>query len=54
MAREQPCARTLRSLDLTPDQLEDITWHNTFRFLDVNAPQLVREGAVTANEGVTQ
>jgi aminocarboxymuconate-semialdehyde decarboxylase len=54
MAREDPCARTLRSLDLPPDQLEDITWHNTFRFLDVNAPQLVREGAATANEGVTQ
>ncbi len=53
MAREQPCARTLRSLDLPPDQLEDITWHNTFRFLDVNAPQPVREGADTATEGVT-
>jgi aminocarboxymuconate-semialdehyde decarboxylase len=54
MPREDPCARTLRTLDLPPDQLEDITWHNTFRFLDVSAPQLVREGAVTAKEGVTQ
>jgi aminocarboxymuconate-semialdehyde decarboxylase len=54
MAREDPCGRTLCSLDLAPDQLEDITWHNTFRFLDRGAPQLVREGAMTANEGVTQ
>ena len=54
MAREDPCARTLRSLDLPPEQLEDITWHNTFRFLDRSAPQLVGEGAATANEGVTQ
>jgi len=54
MAREQPCAKTLLTLDLPADQLDDITWHNTFRFLDVNAPQLLREGAATANEGVTQ
>jgi aminocarboxymuconate-semialdehyde decarboxylase len=53
MAREQPCARTLRSLDLPPDQVEDITWHNTFRFLDLNAPQPVNAEAVTATEGVT-
>ncbi len=53
MAREEPCARTLKSLDLPPDQLEDITWHNTFRFLDVNAPQPVSAGAGTATEGVT-
>ncbi len=54
MAREDPCARTLRSLDLPPDQLQDITWHNTFRFLDRSAPELVRQGAATANEEVTQ
>jgi aminocarboxymuconate-semialdehyde decarboxylase len=54
MAREDPCARTLRSLGLPAEQLEDITWHNTFRFLGVDAPQLVREGMVTAKEGVTQ
>ncbi|MGH2893493.1 MAG: hypothetical protein ACRDPM_09540, partial [Solirubrobacteraceae bacterium] len=52
MAREQPCAKTLRTLDLPGDQLDDITWHNTFRFLGVNAPQL--EAAGTASEGVTQ
>jgi aminocarboxymuconate-semialdehyde decarboxylase len=54
MARERPCARTLRMLDLPADQLDDITWHNTFRFLGVNAPQLVSAGTGTANEGVTQ
>ena len=53
MAREEPCGRTLRTLDLAPDQLEDITWHNTFRFLGVGAPELARS-ASTANEGVTQ
>jgi aminocarboxymuconate-semialdehyde decarboxylase len=52
MAREQPCARTLHTLDLPADQLDDITWHNTFRFLGVNAPQW--EAAGTATEGVTQ
>src|SRR5579871_4147446 len=33
MPREHPCGRTLRSLELAPDVLEAITWHNTFRFL---------------------
>jgi aminocarboxymuconate-semialdehyde decarboxylase len=45
MEREQPCARTLRSLELEPDALEDITWHNTFRFLGIEAPQPVGAGA---------
>ena len=45
MPREDPCARTLRSLDLPADVLEDITWHNTFRFLGIEAPELV--GAVS-------
>jgi aminocarboxymuconate-semialdehyde decarboxylase len=45
MEREQPCARTLRSLELEPDALEDITWHNTFRFLGIEAPQPVGVGA---------
>ncbi len=52
MPREDPCARTLRSLDLPPDVLEDITWHNTFRFLGIEAPQLV--GAATSMTGETQ
>lgn len=49
MPREDPCARTLRSLDLPPDVLEDITWHNAFRWLGVGAPVAV--GAGTATEG---
>ena len=50
--REEPCGRTLRSLGLAPDVLEDITWHNTFRFLGIEAPELV--GAATSTTGVTQ
>jgi aminocarboxymuconate-semialdehyde decarboxylase len=38
MEREQPCARTLRSLGLPAEELEDITWHNTFRFLGIEPP----------------
>jgi aminocarboxymuconate-semialdehyde decarboxylase len=49
MPREQPCGRTLRSLDLPGEMLEDIRWHNTFRFLGIDAPQLV--GAVTTTTG---
>jgi aminocarboxymuconate-semialdehyde decarboxylase len=54
MERERPCGRTLRSLDLAPDVLEDITWHNTFRFLGIDAPQLAAAGAAPSREGVTQ
>jgi aminocarboxymuconate-semialdehyde decarboxylase len=52
--REDPCARTLRSLDLPGDVLEDITWHNTFRFLGIEAPQLASAGLSTSTTGVTQ
>jgi aminocarboxymuconate-semialdehyde decarboxylase len=52
MPREDPCGRTLHSLGLPADVLEDITWHNTFRFLGIEAPQLV--GAATSTTGVTQ
>jgi aminocarboxymuconate-semialdehyde decarboxylase len=54
MPREQPCARTLRMLDLAPDVLEDITWHNTFRFLGIEAPALVGSGVGTSTTGGTQ
>ncbi len=54
MPREQPCGRTLRSLDLPGDVLEDITWHNTFRFLGTDAPELAGAGAATSTTGVTQ
>jgi aminocarboxymuconate-semialdehyde decarboxylase len=35
MPREDPAGRTLRSLDLPATMLEDITWHNTFRWLGI-------------------
>ena len=54
MPREDPCGRTLRSLDLPADVLEDITWHNTFRFLGIEAPALLGAGAATSTTGVTQ
>ncbi|HUB04563.1 MAG TPA: amidohydrolase family protein [Solirubrobacteraceae bacterium] len=53
MPREDPCGRTLRSLGLAPDAQEDITWHNTFRFLGVEAAELAG-AAGTTTTGVTQ
>jgi len=38
MPREDPAGRTLRSLGLPADVLEDITWHNAFRWLGVKPP----------------
>lgn len=38
MAREQPAGRTLRSMGLAPDVLDDITWNNCFRFLGIEPP----------------
>lgn len=35
MLREDPAGRTLRSMDLPAAQLDDITWHNAFRWLGV-------------------
>jgi aminocarboxymuconate-semialdehyde decarboxylase len=35
MPREDPAGRTLRSLGLPADVLEDITWHNAFRWLGI-------------------
>ena len=54
MPREDPCARTLRSLELPADVLEDITWHNTFRFLGIEAPQLAGAGLPTSTRGESQ
>jgi aminocarboxymuconate-semialdehyde decarboxylase len=34
--REDPAGRTLRSLDLSPAELEDITWNNAFRWLGIS------------------
>jgi aminocarboxymuconate-semialdehyde decarboxylase len=39
MPREEKAAATLRSMDLDPAVLEDITWHNAFRFLGVTPPR---------------
>jgi aminocarboxymuconate-semialdehyde decarboxylase len=38
MDRESPAGRTLRSMGLGDDVVEDITWHNCFRFLGVSEP----------------
>ncbi|MFY1637997.1 amidohydrolase family protein [Solwaraspora sp. WMMB335] len=38
MAREEPTAATLRSMDLDPAVLADITWYNAFRFLGIEPP----------------
>lgn len=54
MPREQPCGRTLRSLELAPDALEDITWHNAFRFLGFEVPQPDGERPTVSTGGVTQ
>jgi len=54
MPREEPCGRTLRMLDLAPDALDDITWHNTFRFLGIQAPALVGAGAGSSTTGGRQ
>jgi aminocarboxymuconate-semialdehyde decarboxylase len=35
MPRERPAGRTLRSMGLPDGVLDDITWHNCFRFLGV-------------------
>jgi aminocarboxymuconate-semialdehyde decarboxylase len=39
MGREDPIARTLRSLGLTDGELDDILWHNAFRFLGIDPPR---------------
>jgi aminocarboxymuconate-semialdehyde decarboxylase len=38
MPREEPCGRTLRSLDLPDSVLGDITWFNAFRWLGMAPP----------------
>jgi aminocarboxymuconate-semialdehyde decarboxylase len=53
MPREEPCGRTLRSLELPQDELDDIAWHNTFRFLGIEAPRPDAEGAPMSTTGVT-
>jgi aminocarboxymuconate-semialdehyde decarboxylase len=38
MPPEEPADRTLRTLNLPAEVHEDITWHNTFRFLGIKPP----------------
>src|SRR5215472_14546663 len=40
MTREQPIATTLRSMGLSDAELDDILWHNCFRFLGAEPPKL--------------
>jgi aminocarboxymuconate-semialdehyde decarboxylase len=40
MDREEPAGRTLRSMGLDAAVLDDITWHNCFRFLASDPPKL--------------
>jgi aminocarboxymuconate-semialdehyde decarboxylase len=40
MPREDPAGRTLRSMELPAAVLDDITWHNCFRFLGIDPPKL--------------
>jgi aminocarboxymuconate-semialdehyde decarboxylase len=35
MLREEPAGRTLRSMGLPPEVIEDITWNNAFRWLGI-------------------
>jgi aminocarboxymuconate-semialdehyde decarboxylase len=45
MARERPVGNTLRSIGLSSELVENITWHNGFRFLGVDEPsQWSRKG----------
>jgi aminocarboxymuconate-semialdehyde decarboxylase len=40
MTREQPIARTLRSMGLSEADLDDVLWGNCFRFLGIDPPKL--------------
>jgi aminocarboxymuconate-semialdehyde decarboxylase len=40
MTREQPIAKTLRSMDLIETEVDDILWNNCFRFLGIDPPKL--------------
>jgi aminocarboxymuconate-semialdehyde decarboxylase len=48
MPREQPAGRTLRSIGLPDSVLDDITWHNGFRFLGTSEPRKLRRGSGVA------
>ena len=45
MPREEPAGRTLRSMGLPDSVLDDITWHNCFRFLGISEPRAASEAS---------
>jgi hypothetical protein len=49
MPREEPAGRTLRSMGLADTVLDDITWHNGFRFLGVSQPRTLGGGSDAAS-----
>jgi aminocarboxymuconate-semialdehyde decarboxylase len=44
MPREEPAGRTLSAMGLPAAVLDDITWHNCFNFLGIDAPTLFSSG----------
>ena len=40
MTREQPIAKTLRSMGLSEAELDNVLWNNCFRFLGIDPPKL--------------
>lgn len=53
MPREDPAAATVRGLELTPDQLADITWRNAHRWLCFDPDTTVSWGRKVRARGVT-
>ena len=49
MPREEPAGKTLRSMGLPDAVLDDITWHNCFRFLGISEPAGCPAGAPEAS-----
>jgi aminocarboxymuconate-semialdehyde decarboxylase len=39
MGREQPIAKTLRTMELSDAELDDVLWNNCFRFLGIHPAQ---------------
>jgi aminocarboxymuconate-semialdehyde decarboxylase len=54
MPREEPAGRTLRSMGLPPAVLDDITWHNCFRFLGASGKQIVSEPEASGKQIVSE
>jgi aminocarboxymuconate-semialdehyde decarboxylase len=54
MDREQPAGRTLRSMGLRQAALDDITWHNCFRFLGISEPKGAPPSGLRSDGGATK